>query len=742
MKQDYKAALEKALQKAGEKGMTARELAVKLRVRRLEKEPLLLALQSLVKAKAVREKKGRYYSAAPKPAGVPAEVIKVTERFGFVRPEGEEEDVFIPGRALMGAMPGDRVEILRRRGRGTLQEGEVLRVTEEKDYRFSGVFSLRGEEGAVTPDNGARFPMPVERGKTMGAEDGDKVLARISRRGKRHGEHRVEVLSVFGSAMSAAACSEAILAAAGIEKAFAPEAAEQAEKVSRQGVPEGEIARRLDLRDETIFTIDGADSKDLDDAISLEKREDGWRLGVHIADVSWYVRENTPLDRAAFDRGTSVYYAASVVPMLPVELSNGVCSLNPGEDRLAFSALLSLDQKGALKDFKFCKSVIRSRVKGVYSEVNRILAGEADEPTLRKYAGLEEMIFRMKELADLLSARRFARGGLDLESTESKILIGPDGRAQEIFPRVSGIAEGMIEEFMLTANEAAARFGFGRKLPFLYRVHEDPPAEKLEQLAELLKALGLDASRIRPGVSSLDLCRVLESAKNTPYSQLVNQQLLRSMAKAKYEAVHKGHFGLVLDDYSHFTSPIRRYPDLAIHRIMSAALEGVSAEELEKKYHEFAGRAALHSSAREQRAMNAERDCEDCYKAEYMLRHVGEEFDGVVSSVAPHGVYVELPNTVEGMIRRELLPGAFEYDGRLEMKDALAGKAYRVGDAVRIQVVRADVSSGEVDFIIAGTRPPETAKAPEGRRKETPAKGKPASGVKTPHHKRRARKRK
>lgn len=709
-KKDYRIMAEKALQKAGPKGMTARELAVRMKVRRFEREALLMELLAMVKAGRLREEKGRYYSTQPAPQGVPAQVIKVTEKFGFVRPEGETEDVFIPGRFLMGAMPGDRVEVSVRRGRGLLREGEVLRITEEADCRFSGVFSRQGERNIVTPDQGARFPMAVGRGRTMGAKDGDKVLARISRRGKRHSEHQAEILTVFGRSESAAVCSEAILAAAGVQKAFPPAAAEEAAKAQSLGVPEREIARRLDLRDEIIFTIDGADSKDLDDAVSLKKEEDGWRLGVHIADVSWYVREKTALDAAAFERGTSIYYAASVIPMLPPELSNGICSLNPGEDRLAFSALLSLDRSGALKGFEFKKSVIRSRVKGVYSEVNRILAGEAEAELHQKYAGLEESIARMKELADILSARRAARGGLNLESTESKILIGPDGTALDILPRASGAAEGMIEEFMLAANEAAATFGLRRGLPFIYRVHEDPPAEKLSQLAETLKALGMDAGKVRPGVSSLDLCRVLEAAGGTPYAQLVNQQLLRSMAKAKYEASHKGHFGLVLDNYSHFTSPIRRYPDLAIHRIMSAALAGEPEEEITRRYRDFAGRAALQSSEREQRAMNVERDCESCYKAEYMKGHVGEEFEGIVSSVAPHGVYVELPNTVEGMVRREMLPGgSFEYDGRIEMKDSLSGKSYRVGDAVRVQVVRADVSSGEVDFIVAGTQTPAPA---------------------------------
>ena len=386
--------------------------------------------------------------------------------------------------------------------------------------------------------------------------------------------------------------------------------------------------------------------------------------------------------------------------MLPKELSNGIWSLNPQEDRLAFSALMHLDSDGALKQYAFRKTVIRSRVKGVYSEVNRILDGTAEEKIRKKYYGLEPVLHQMKELSQILARRRSQRGSLDLESTEAKILIGEDGRVKDILPRQSGESEGIIEEFMLAANEAAASFGLERELPFLFRIHENPSAEKLEALAELLKVLGLDAAQIKPGVRPSELQKILKAVKGTDMQMLVNSQLLRSMAKARYSEVNKGHFGLVLSKYSHFTSPIRRYPDLVIHRIMSESLKGMDSQEAQRRFGKFVQDAAVHSSAAEQRAMTVERSCEDCYKAEYMTAHLGENYEGIVSGVMERGIFVELPNTVEGMIRISEMPGHFEYDGKIEVKDRDSGRRFRIGDRIRVKVAGADVSSGNVDFVL------------------------------------------
>ena len=701
---DFQKDIIRVLERAGSRGASAKYLQEQAGVRRHQTEAFLLALAGMVKNGTVQQKRDRYYQSDQ---GQTAEavVIKVTEGFGFVRPDEAEEDIFIPGRYFMGALPGDRVKITVRQGRGNLKEGEVLRILEEADYHFTGTFRMENGLPVVYPDTQMKGPVPVDRNETGGAKEGDKVSARIVKRGRRHFDHRAAVTAVFGSSQLASVCCEAILAENGIEKQFPPQVLEEARRIQEKGISQREIDGRLDLRGEIIFTIDGADTKDIDDAVSLTRLEDGWELGVHIADVSHYVRSRSELDAEAFGRGTSVYYANAVIPMLPKELSNGICSLNPQEDRLAFSALMHLDQDGGLIEYAFRKTVIRSRVKGVYSEINQILDGTAGEDLHKKYYGLEPVLHQMKELATRLARRRTQRGSLDLESTEAKILVGEDGRVQDILPRLSGESEGMIEEFMLVANEAAASFGLERELPFLFRIHEDPSAEKLEALAELLKVLGLDAAQIKPGVQPSQLQAILKAVKGTDMQMLVNSQLLRSMAKARYSEVNKGHFGLVLSKYSHFTSPIRRYPDLAIHRIMSESLKGMDSQEMQRRFGKFVQDAAAHSSAAEQRAMTVERSCEDCYKAEYMTAHLGETFEGIVSGVMERGIFVELPNTVEGMIRIAEMPGRFEYDGKIEVKDLDSSRRFRIGDHIRVKVARADVSSGEVDFALEETLP-------------------------------------
>ena len=361
---------------------------------------------------------------------------------------------------------------------------------------------------------------------------------------------------------------------------------------TKPGIHEKEKAQRLDLRDRIIFTIDSADTKDIDDAISLTRTENGYELGVHIADVSYYVTDGTPIDQDAYSRGTSVYYASSVIPMLPKELSNGICSLNEGEDRLAFSAIMQLDHEGHMTSYRFEKTLIRSVVKGVYVEINSIFDGTASAEILRKYERVIPTLQDMKELFGKLIRNRDERGGLDLESTESKIILDQNGLAIDIQPRHSGLSENMIEEFMLLANTAAASFGLEHELPFLFRVHDNPPSEKIEVFEQSMAEIGFDISELKKGVTPLALYHILHKARGTKYELIVNNSILRSMAKAQYSANNIGHFGLVIDKYSHFTSPIRRYPDLLIHRIMSAYLTGMKRENIEKRYRTFVSEAA------------------------------------------------------------------------------------------------------------------------------------------------------
>lgn len=680
------------------RGLSRQELAAKMGLKRDVKTLLEPAIKNLLEQGLLFERRGRLYH--PSFAGmIPAKIVKLGGTFGFAKKLEEDQEMFIPGRALMGALPGDYVWIRPKASRGELPEGEVEKVITPVSFRFTGVYDV-GEQGpVVTPDHAFPFPVRVEEGQDGGAAQGEKVLAEITYRGSRHMEHRVSVLYRFGDSQVAKNCCEAVLAANSIRRTFSEEEIKQAQQLEADGIHPQEIANRLDLRGERIFTIDGADTKDIDDAISLSRTEKGWKLGVHIADVSHYVTPGTPLDNCAFERGTSVYFADSVIPMLPKALSNGICSLNPDEDRLAFSALMELDEKGNLEKFRFAKTVIRSRVKGVYKEINAILDGSADEAILEKYQDLLETIQEMDSLADLLIEKHHRRGGLELESNEAKFLLDENGLVVDILPRGRGKSECMIEEFMLLANEAAATFAKREKLPFVYRVHDKPASEKLEVLSKVFAALGVDTRGLLPVPDPQALSRILESVRGKDVEMIVNNALLRSMAKAKYSDENLGHYGLVLDNYCHFTSPIRRYPDLSIHRIMSAKLAGMPLERIYERYGDFARYSAEHSTEMEIKAMSAERECEDCYKAEYMASRLGQIFEGVVSGAAAYGIYVELPNTVEGLVRIEALPeGNYVYDGLMQLMDPVSGRRYRIGDAVRIFVSSVDVASGMVDF--------------------------------------------
>ena len=678
-----------------------KELRKKLGGKRISQAQLLKNLNALVSTGEVVCYQGKYRLTEYTPFEK-AVISRVNGTFGFATLLEKEGEVFLPGKYLLGAMPGDTVLVKLEPTQRSSDAGRVVSIISQNDTSFTGVFHRDGDICTVEPDRSIRFPVRVGKKHTMDAREGDKVMARIVKRGEHHSDHRAEIVEVFGNSNLAKVCCKSILAANQVEEEFPSEVLAQAQLIESAGIPQSEYAGREDLRGLPIFTIDSSDSKDLDDAISISRTKTGYLLGVHIADVSHYVTAKSPLDNEAFERGTSVYYAQSVVPMLPVALSNGICSLNPQEDRLTFSCFVELDTEGRMQGYRFCKSVICSRVKGVYSEVNRILDGQADEVLKEKYDGLFEEIALMEELAAKLETSRFARGSLNLESVESKIIVDEEGKAANVLPRDRGRSEKIIEEFMLCANEAAATYAMEQGVPFVYRVHEKPSMDKAKALAETLTALGLPVYRLRAGeCSNTELAAILAKAKETPYARIVNHQLLRSMAKAKYSDVNIGHFGLVLDNYAHFTSPIRRYPDLTIHRILSDMVAGVPVEKIKKRYQNFAVASAQHSSERELAAMDTERGCEDCYKAEYILSHLGEEFEANISSVAPHGLYAEMDNTVEGLIRIENLPeGSYDTDSQIEYVNVVTGEHFRIGDRVKIKVLSADVSAGHIDFAL------------------------------------------
>ncbi len=703
MKTDYEKAITEKLKRCEKKHIKFKVLLSEMKssVKKFDFQSFNEAVERLkVGGRIFEDSKG--LCLAERVKLIKCEVVKVGKTFGFVRNCETGEDYFVAGRSLMGAMPTDIVAVREVRGRGDSPEAEVVSINEENFRRFSGNIVSEFGELRVMPDSLSKYAMDLVNPEGIELYEGDKVLAEIVKRGERHSEHICKIISDYGSSLRAAVCAMSVLDVNGITPMFPAETIAQARKVSDERCIKDELPRRLDLRGEPIFTIDGADTKDIDDAVSVRKTNCGYELGVHIADVSHYVTPKSPLDEEALRRGTSVYYANRVIPMLPKELSNGICSLNPKEDRLALSCLMKLDESGEVKSFRFAKTVIRSRVKGVYSEINELLEGFGSKALYEKYAEVTDCLPIIAELAKILRERKRKRGTPEIASVESKLIISGEDVCIGVKPKERGESEEIIEDFMLLANECAAKLGRKNKLPFVYRIHEPPSAEKLDSFKMMLTLLNIPFPANKTSWEPSDFAGLLESAKGTPQELMINTMALRTMSKARYSTEPAGHYGLVLADYAHFTSPIRRYPDLAIHRIISDFIGGISTAECHRKYDEFVLEAAQQSTDAEIRAMSVERDCEDRYKAEYMKGLVGESFDGVVSSVTGFGIFVSLPSTCEGLVRLEALgEGEYYFDGAASLKNMNSGKKYMVGDCIRITVENANVSSGKVDFVLA-----------------------------------------
>ena len=624
--------------------------------------------------------------------------------YGFVVLDSYERDIFIPKGNTCGAIDGDLVEIVYHKFTSPdgeeKTEGRVVKIV--KVGRRTVIGSLCDElrrHGRrylrafyIQPDD-AKLSVTFPVRDLGGARLGDKVEALIIRDGS--GESACDIVRIFGGAEDKEANYAAILAECGIPLEFTEEELSQAAEAAAEPIS---LLDREDLTDELILTIDGEGAKDLDDAISLRRLPGGgYRLGVHIADVSHYVTERTPLDRCVMQRGTSVYFTDKVVPMLPPVLSNGVCSLNSGEDKYALSAIISLDKDGNITNLNLKKSVIRSRVRGVYSEVNKLFSGEADKDIKKKYSSVLSTLNKMRELYELLLKKSKARGAIDFDADEAIILLNEKGEPVAIEKRERGIAERMIEQFMLTANEAVATYLSEKNIPCVYRIHEAPPSEHFSDFLNYLESLGFDVRVLRkseptPKMLSDLLVRAEESGLFSP----VSYAMLRSMAKAKYSEENSGHFGLGIEKYCHFTSPIRRLSDLATHRIIKKTL---FEDKRPESYASYAKRAAAAATEGEIRAVTAERKIEDLYKVIYMSDRVGEVFPAFVSSITSFGMFCTLENTCEGLVPISEMPGVFTFDERnITLRSATM--TYHIADRLFVSLEEANITRGKLRFSV------------------------------------------
>ena len=623
--------------------------------------------------------------------------------FGFVSLEDGGRDIFIPADKTLGAFHGDYVEVIYHKFRNHLGEEKTEgRVTKILQFGKKSIIGTVTEEWArhgrrtyryavLLPDDGRLSIRPVIV-DTAGANIGDKVEAIIIRDGTSHPECRVE--RVFGDTETKEANYEAILAECEIISEFSSEEIDEAERLAKEPLTdEGRVRRDKKF----ILTIDGEGAKDLDDAVSLRKLADGWRLGVHIADVSHYVRERTPLDRCVMARGTSVYFTDKVVPMLPEALSNGTCSLNVGEDKYALSAIINLDSDGVIRSVKIEESVIQSKLRGVYSEVNALLCGNASAEIRKKYEKALPTLRKMEELYHILKEKSQKRGYIDFDAAEAEIILNKNGEPVDIVKRERGVAERMIEQFMLVANEAVATYLFEKQIPCVYRIHEAPPPEKFAEFLTYIYNLGLKTRIDKEKPTPISLANLLCEAEEKGVLAPVSYSMLRAMSKAKYSAERSEHFGLGLYSYCHFTSPIRRLSDLATHRIIKRVIIGGKRAE---SYSSYARRAAAAATEGELRAISAERRIENLYKVIYMSEHIGKTFDATVSSITSFGMFCELDNTCEGLVPISEMPGMFMFDENnvtLRSRDT----TYRLADRVRIVVEEADIVRGKLRFSIA-----------------------------------------
>ena len=683
--------------------MKLKELAILLNVPKEQREELKQVLNLLLaEGKISVSKKGKFGKAE---AFALVGVFSGNARgFGFVAIEGREEDVFIPADRTGGALHGDRVQIvIDSEGRGGRPEGTVVRILEHANETLVGTYEKGKGYGFVIPDN-QRISKDIfiPQGCSQGAVSGHKVMVKIRDFGEKKGKKPEGVITeILGHIHDPGVDILSIVRAYNLPEDFPGAVKNQLKQVPDE-VKKDSWAGRKDLRDLPTVTIDGEEAKDLDDAISIERAGDGYRLGVHIADVSHYVQEHTPLDEEAFKRGTSVYLVDRVIPMLPHKLSNGICSLNEGEDRLALSCLMEIDSQGNVTGHEIAETVIRSDRRMTYTAVNAIVT-DHDPQVTAEYAEFAEMFLLMKELADILRKKRHARGSIDFDFPESKIVLDEKGKPLEIKAYERNAATRIIEDFMLLANETVAEDYFWQELPFLYRTHDKPDEDRMKRLGTFINNFGYVLRMPGGQVYPKEIQKLLDKVEGTPEELLISRLTLRSMKQAKYTTENTGHFGLAARYYTHFTSPIRRYPDLQIHRIIKESLHGGLTGKRISHYEKILPQVAVQTSALERRADEAERETDKLKKVQYMERFIGQEFEGVISGVTSWGFYVELPNTVEGLVHiSELRDDYYVFlEERYELSGEMTGKTYKLGQTIRVQLTGCDRFSKTIDFIPA-----------------------------------------
>ena len=682
--------------------MKIKELAMLLDVPREKRDELKEVLDALVAdGKVGLSKRGKY--GKPEAFTLVGTFCGHAKGFGFVTVEGMDQDVFIPAEKTKDAMHGDTVQITASpASKGKRPEGAVIRVIERANQTIVGFYQKNKNFGFVVPDNqklAQDIFIPIERSK--GAVDGHKVVVEITDYGKNGKKPEGKIVEILGHINDPGTDILSIVRGFDLPTEFAPKIMKQVENVAKE-VSEADMAGREDLRDWQMVTIDGEDSKDLDDAVSLTMDGENYILGVHIADVSNYVQEHSALDVEALNRGTSVYLVDRVIPMLPHALSNGICSLNAGENRLALSCIMTINPKGKVIDHKIVESVVKIDRRMTYTAVKEILE-DHNEETIAAYRDLVPMFEKMGELAALLRGNRMKRGSIDFDFPETKILLDKNGRPLEIKPYDRNTATKLIEDFMLIANETVAQEFFWQEIPFLYRTHETPDEEKIRKLATLIGNFGYTLHISQEEIHPKELQKLLGKIEGTPEEALISRLTLRSMKQAKYTTENTGHFGLAASCYCHFTSPIRRYPDLQIHRIIKETLRGRMNHKRMAHYETILPEVAKHSSETERRADEAERETEKLKKAQYMAEHIGEVYEGVISGVASYGMYVELPNTVEGLVHvTSLTDDYYQYfEDTFELVGEVTNRHYKLGQKVYIRVIGVDEIVRTIDFELA-----------------------------------------